>query len=176
MGEVFRARDTRLGREVAVKLLPQEFWADPDRLRRFEQEARAAAALNHPNILSVHDIGTADGVPYFVCELLSGETLQARLERGPLGVDQVADYGAQVARGLATAHDRGIVHRIGATYALLGDTRQAVSWLKKASREGLPCYPLFERDPTLDSLRQDPEFVAFMQQLKSQAEQFRSTL
>ncbi len=111
MGEVFRARDTRLGREVAVKLLPQEFWTDPDRLRRFEQEARAAASLNHPNILSVHDIGTADGVPYFVCELLSGETLQARLERGPLGVDQVADYGAQVARGLAAAHDRGIVHR-----------------------------------------------------------------
>ena len=111
MGEVFRARDTRLHREVAVKLLPREFWADPDRLRRFEQEARAAAALNHPNILSVHDIGTADGVPYFVCELLSGETLRTRLGRGTLGVDQVADYGAQIARGLAAAHDRGIVHR-----------------------------------------------------------------
>ena len=111
MGEVFRARDTRLRREVAVKLLPREFWTDPDRLRRFEQEARAAAALNHPNILSVHDIGTADGVPYFVCELLSGETLRTRLGRGPLGVDQVADYGAQIARGLAAAHDRGIVHR-----------------------------------------------------------------
>jgi TolB-like protein/Flp pilus assembly protein TadD len=111
MGEVFRARDTRLRREVAVKVLPREFWTDPDRLRRFEQEARAAAALNHPNILSVHDIGTAEGVPYFVCELLSGETLYTRLGRGPLGVDQVADYGAQIARGLAAAHDRGIVHR-----------------------------------------------------------------
>ena len=111
MGEVFRARDTRLSREVAVKLLPREFSADPDRLRRFEQEARAAAALNHPNILAVHDIGTADGVPYFVCELLSGETLQTRISHGPLGVDQVVDYGAQIARGLAAAHDRGIVHR-----------------------------------------------------------------
>jgi len=74
------------------------------------------------------------------------------------------------------ALNTNVAYNIGATYALLGDTRQAVSWLKKASREGLPCYPLFERDPTLDSLRQDPEFVAFMQQLKAQAEQFRSTL
>ena len=111
MGEVYRARDERLGRDVAVKLLPQEFLADPDRLRRFEQEARAAAALNHPNILSVYDIGTQDGVPYFVCELLKGETLRARLGRGPLTLKQVADYGAQLARGLAVAHDHGIVHR-----------------------------------------------------------------
>ena len=111
MGEVYRARDERLGRDVAVKLLPQEFLADPDRLRRFEQEARAAAALNHPNILSVHDIGTQDGVPYFVCELLKGETLRARLGRGPLTLKQVADYGAQLARGLAVAHEHGIVHR-----------------------------------------------------------------
>ncbi len=111
MGEVYRARDARLRREVAVKLLPQEFWTDPDRLRRFEQEARAAAALNHPNILSVHDIGTADGTPYIVCELLRGETLQSWLGRGPLPANKVADYGAQIARGLAAAHDRGIVHR-----------------------------------------------------------------
>ena len=82
MGEVYRARDARLRREVAVKPPPQEFWTDPDWLRRFEQETRAAAALNHPNILSVHDIGTADGAPYIVCELLRGETLQSRLGRG----------------------------------------------------------------------------------------------
>jgi eukaryotic-like serine/threonine-protein kinase len=111
MGEVYRAHDARLNRDVAVKLLPQEFLTDPDRLRRFEQEARAAAALNHPNILAVHDIGTHDGVPYFVCEFLTGETLRARLDHGPLPVEQVADYGAQIARGLAAAHDRGIVHR-----------------------------------------------------------------
>jgi len=111
MGEVYRAHDPRLDREVAVKLLPEEFQTDPDRLRRFDQEARAAAALNHPNILSVYDIGTAEGVPYFVCELLSGETLRARLDRGALSVHQVAGYGAQIARGLAAAHERGILHR-----------------------------------------------------------------
>jgi serine/threonine protein kinase/tetratricopeptide (TPR) repeat protein len=111
MGEVYRARDVRLQRDVAVKLLPREFWNNPDRLRRFEGEARATAALSHPNILSVYDIGTADGVPYFVCELLAGETLRLRLSRGPLPIDQVADYAAKIARGLAAAHDRGIVHR-----------------------------------------------------------------
>ena len=111
MGEVYRAHDTRLDRVVAVKLLPRAFGSDPDRLRRFEQEARAAAALNHPNILSVYDIGSADGVPYFVSELLSGETLRARLAGGRLPVDQATDLAAQMARGLAAAHDRGIVHR-----------------------------------------------------------------
>ena len=111
MGEVYRAHDTRLDRDVAVKLLPRAFGSDPDRLRRFEQEARAAAALNHPNILSVYDIGSADGVPYFVSELLSGETLRARLAGGRLPVDQATDLAAQIARGLAAAHDRGIVHR-----------------------------------------------------------------
>ena len=111
MGEVYRAHDARLNRDVALKCLPEEFVRDADRLRRFEQEARAAAALNHPNILSVHDIGTHQDVPYFVCELLTGETLRARLARGPLSIREVADYGAQLARGLAAAHDRGIVHR-----------------------------------------------------------------
>jgi TolB-like protein len=111
MGEVYRAHDARLNRDVAVKFLPQEFVSDVDRLRRFEQEARATAALNHPNILSVHDVGTYDGVPYFVCELLSGETLRARLQRGPQSIREVANYGVQLARGLAAAHDRGIVHR-----------------------------------------------------------------
>ena len=111
MGEVYRARDTRLNRDVAVKLLPREFQNDPDRLQRFEREARATAAFNHPNILSVFDIGTHDGVPYFVSELLTGETLRARLDRGPLPIDHVVDFGAQIARGLAVAHEGGIVHR-----------------------------------------------------------------
>ena len=82
MGEVYRAKDPRLGRDVAIKVLPAAFSADPDRLRRFEQEARAAAALNHPNILAVHDIGTHDGAPYIVSELLEGETLRKRLSVG----------------------------------------------------------------------------------------------
>src|SRR5512136_1509738 len=84
MGEVYKARDTRLGREVAVKVLPADFTQDPERLRRFEQEARAAAALNHPNILVLYDIGTHDGAPYIVTELLEGESLRQRLRSGPL--------------------------------------------------------------------------------------------
>ncbi|HEY3191510.1 MAG TPA: protein kinase, partial [Solirubrobacterales bacterium] len=111
MGEVYRARDTRIGREVALKVLPASYSADPDRLRRFEQEARAAGALNHPNVLTLHDVGRHDGTPYIVSELLEGETLRAKLSRGPLGVAKALDYAVQIARGLAAAHDRGIVHR-----------------------------------------------------------------
>lgn len=111
MGEVFRARDTRLNRYVAVKVLSPAFTKDPDRLRRFEQEARAAAALNHPAILAIYDIGTEDGAPYIVSELLEGETLRDRLRAGPLPLRTVVNYGAQVARGLAAAHEKGIIHR-----------------------------------------------------------------
>jgi hypothetical protein len=111
MGEVYRARDTRIGREVALKVLPASYSADPDRLRRFEQEARAAGALNHPNVLTLHDVGRHDGTPYIVSELLDGETLRAKLSRGPLSVAKALDYAVQIARGLAAAHDRGIVHR-----------------------------------------------------------------
>ena len=111
MGEVYRARDTRLNREVAIKVLPGLFSVDADRLRRFEQEARAAAALNHPNILAVYQMGTDGGVPYLVSELLEGETLRERLKRGPLPVRKVIEFGAQIARGLAAAHEKGIVHR-----------------------------------------------------------------
>jgi eukaryotic-like serine/threonine-protein kinase len=111
MGEVYRARDSRLGREVAIKLLPTSFSSDANRLRRFEQEARAAAALNHPNILSVYDIGQQDGTPYIVSELLEGETLRERLRNGALPVRKAIDISLQVARGLAAAHDKGIVHR-----------------------------------------------------------------
>ena len=111
MGEVYRARDTRLGRDVAIKVLPAEFAADSDRLRRFEQEARAVAALNHPNILAIHDVGTHDGAPYFVTELLEGETLRGRLRAGALPPRKVLELAVQVAAGLAAAHDKGIVHR-----------------------------------------------------------------
>jgi serine/threonine protein kinase/Flp pilus assembly protein TadD len=111
MGEVYRARDTRLGRDVAVKVLPDEFADDPDRLRRFEQEARAASALNHPNILVVHDLGTHEGAPYMVTELLEGESLRTRLRVGALPVSTAIDFADQMARGLAAAHEKGIVHR-----------------------------------------------------------------
>src|ERR1700680_2880385 len=111
MGEVYKARDPRLGRDVAIKVLPATFSSDPDRLQRFAQEARAAAALNHPNILSIFDIGEEQGAPYVVSELLEGETLRERLRPGPLPIRRVVDYSLQVARGLAAAHDKGIVHR-----------------------------------------------------------------
>ncbi len=111
MGEVYRARDTRLNRDVAIKVLPASFSCDPQRLRRFEQEANAAAALNHPNLLAVHDTGQQDGSPYIVSELLDGTTLRERLRSGPLPVRKAVDYGQQIACGLAAAHDKGIIHR-----------------------------------------------------------------
>jgi len=111
MGEVYRAKDTRLHREVAVKVLPASFSQDAGRLRRFEQEARAASALNHPGILTIHDFGLQDGAPYVITELLEGETLREKVAGGRLPVRKALDYAAQVARGLAAAHERGIVHR-----------------------------------------------------------------
>ncbi len=121
MGEVYRARDTRLGRDVAIKVLPSQFAADADRLQRFGQEARAAAALNHPNILAIYDIGDApnpqsptpnpDRVLYIVSELLEGETLREKLSGGPLPVRKAVELGIQIAQALSAAHDKGIVHR-----------------------------------------------------------------
>jgi eukaryotic-like serine/threonine-protein kinase len=111
MGEVYRARDPRLNREVAIKVLPQFASTDPDRLYRFEHEAQAAAALNHPNILAVYQMGTYEGIPYLVTELLEGMSLSETLRRGALPLRKAIDYGMQLARGLAAAHDRGIVHR-----------------------------------------------------------------
>ncbi len=111
MGEVYRAKDSRLGREVAVKVLPASYSNDSDRLRRFEQEARAAGILNHPNITAVHDIGTVDGAPYVVTELLEGETLRSRLAGGPLAPRRAIECSIQIAHGLAAAHEKGIVHR-----------------------------------------------------------------
>src|SRR5688572_22777938 len=111
MGEVYRARDSRLGRDVAIKVLPTASAADPERLARFEQEARAAAALNHPNILAVHDLGQHAGAPFIVTELLDGESLRESLHGGALTPRKAIDYGVAVAQGLAAAHEKGIVHR-----------------------------------------------------------------
>ncbi len=111
MGEVYRARDPRLGRDVAIKVLPVSFSADADRLRRFEQEAQAAGALNHPNITAVYDIGTHDNAPYVVQELLEGETLRTALSGGKLPPRRAIEYALQIAHGLAAAHEKGIVHR-----------------------------------------------------------------
>jgi Tol biopolymer transport system component len=111
MGEVYRARDSRLGRDVALKVLPSAFSANPERLHRFEQEARAAAALNHPNILAVFDLGQHEGAPFIVSELLEGDTLRDRLRTGALPARKAIEYAIQIAHGLAAAHERGIVHR-----------------------------------------------------------------
>ena len=111
MGEVYRAKDARLGREVAVKVLPRGLATAPDRLRRFEQEARAAGMLNYPNIMAIYDIGTHEGSPYLVSELLEGETLRDRMGGKPLSVRKSVDYGLHTARGLAAAHEKGIIHR-----------------------------------------------------------------
>jgi eukaryotic-like serine/threonine-protein kinase len=111
MGDVYRARDPRLGRDVAIKVLPQSLAQDADRLRRFEQEARTIATLNHPNILGIHDIGTHDGAPFLVSELLEGTTLREKLETGPLPIRRAIEYALGLAQGLAAAHEKGIVHR-----------------------------------------------------------------
>ncbi len=111
MGEVYRARDTRLQRDVAIKVLAPEFSADADRLRRFEQEARAASALNHPNIMSIFDVGEDAHQPYVVSELLEGETLRVRISSSALPMRKAVDYALQIARGLGAAHEMGIVHR-----------------------------------------------------------------
>lgn len=111
MGEVYRARDTRLGRDVAIKVLPEGLANDADRLRRFEQEARTIAALNHPNILGIHDIGVYHGAPFLVSEFLEGQTLGQKLVTGPLPVRRTIEYALGIAQGLAAAHEKGIVHR-----------------------------------------------------------------
>src|SRR5512135_3683783 len=111
MGEVYRARDSKLKREVAIKVLPQSLAADTDALARFEREALAVAALSHPNILAIFDFGTHEGTAYAVTELLEGETLRGKLDTGPIAQKQAVDYALQVARGLSAAHEKGVVHR-----------------------------------------------------------------
>ena len=111
MGEVYRARDPRIGREVAIKILPSSYSEDSNRLTRFEQEARATGLLNHPNILAIYDVGTDQGAPYLVSELLEGENLRKKLETGPLPKRKAVDYAMQMIKGLAAAHEKGIIHR-----------------------------------------------------------------
>ena len=111
MGEVYRARDTRLGRDVAIKVVRDGATRDSERIRRFEQEARAASALSHPNVCAVFDLGTHEGAPFVVMELLEGETLRSRLGSGPVAARKAIEWVAQAARGLAAAHEKGIVHR-----------------------------------------------------------------
>ena len=111
MGEVYKARDGKLDRDVAIKVLPLSVAGDPDALARFEREAKAVAALSHPNILAIHDFGMHEGIAYAVMELLEGETLSAKLTSGPIPPKQAVDYALQVAKGLSAAHEKGIVHR-----------------------------------------------------------------
>jgi Tol biopolymer transport system component/serine/threonine protein kinase len=125
MGEVYKAKDSRLDRFVAIKVLPEHLTKSPDALARFEREAKAVATLNHPNILAIHDLGQQDGVQYAVMELLEGESLRARLHQGPLQPRKVTDFAAQIAQGLAAAHDKGVVHR---------DLKPENLWLSKDGR------------------------------------------
>src|SRR5712664_1213192 len=111
MGEVYRARDPRLRRDVAIKVVGGRFATDPELLNRFQQEALAIAALNHPNIVAVHDVGTYDGSPYLVTELLEGESLRQRLSAGALPVRKAVQFGLQIVHGVAAAQEKGIVHR-----------------------------------------------------------------
>ncbi|MBK8791632.1 MAG: protein kinase [Holophaga sp.] len=111
MGEVYRARDRRLGREIAIKVLLPSFAADPDRMHRFEQEAKAVALLNHPGILQIYDTGLHEGMPYLVMELLEGETLRERMDGRALSMRKALDLGQQIVRGLAAAHEKGLTHR-----------------------------------------------------------------
>src|SRR3981189_3503178 len=111
MGEVYRARDTRLDRAVAIKILPTQFSSDPVRKQRFEREAKTVSSLNHPHICMLFDVGQQDGTDYLVMECVEGETLASRLEKGPLPLDQVLKYGAQIADALDKAHRSGVVHR-----------------------------------------------------------------
>src|SRR5688572_7049428 len=111
MGEVYRARDEKLNRDVAIKVLPAALGDNQDRLQRFEQEAQAAGTLNHPNILAVYDVGMHDGAPYVVSELLEGESFRDLLTHRRPSTRKAIEYGTQIARGLAAAHDKGIVHR-----------------------------------------------------------------
>jgi len=141
MGEVYRARDERLGREVAVKVLPPDYSSDPDRLRRFEQEAKAAGALNHPNLVAVFDTGQHEGNAYVVFELLDGVTLRQRLGPGPLPVRKAVDYAVQIAQGLAAAHEKGIVHR---------DLKPENLFVTKDGRVKILDFGLAKLRPTLD--------------------------
>src|SRR5215472_17342222 len=154
MGEVYRARDTVLKRDVAIKVLP-DFWSrDPERLQRFELEAQAAAALNHPNIVSIFHVGQYEGSPYIVTELLHGESLRARLCQGPMRVREAIAVGVEIAQGLAAAHDGGIIHRDlkPENIFLVKDRRVKILDFGLAKLQ--PPKPASADDPTLSFQRQ----------------------
>src|SRR5215469_11690990 len=160
MGEVYRARDTLLKRDVAIKVLPEYWSRDPERLDRFELEAQAAAALNHPNIVSIYHVGQYNGSPYIVTELLHGESLRERLRHGPMRVREAIDVGIEIAQGLAAAHDAGIIHR---------DLKPENIFLTKDGRTKILDFGLAKLDPSKTSsadgptasyhLRSDPRHV-----------------
>src|SRR5215469_12667138 len=147
MGEVYRARDTTLKRDVAIKVLPDYWSRDPERLRRFELEAQAAAALTHPNIVSIHHVGQHDGSPYIVTELLHGETLRERLRRDPMRLREVIEESVEIARGLAAAHDAGIVHR---------DLKPENIFISKDGRVKILDFGLAKLNPTRPATADDP--------------------
>jgi serine/threonine protein kinase len=147
MGEVYRARDTVLKRDVAIKVLPDYWSRDPERLRRFELEAQAAAALTHPNIVSIFHVGRYDGSPYIVTELLHGETLRERLRHGPMRLREVIEDGVEIARGLAAAHDAGIVHR---------DLKPENIFITKDGRVKILDFGLAKLNPTKSTTADDP--------------------
>ena len=154
MGEVYRARDSRLAREVAVKVLPELFASDPDRMRRFEQEARAAGQINHPNIMAVYDVGEFEGTPYIVSEFIQGQTLREVLEPGPLPVGRAIRIVIEIASGLSAAHQKGIVHRDlkPENVILLADDRVKILdfGIAKLTKDGLG--KVGDTGPTLTNL------------------------
>src|SRR2546422_10878199 len=111
MGEGWRGRDTKLGRDVAVKALPDEFAQDTERLARFQREAQVLAALNHPNLGIIHELKEVDGAKYLILELIDGDTLAQRIDRGPIPINEAVDVALQIAKGVGAAHEKGIVHR-----------------------------------------------------------------
>jgi serine/threonine protein kinase len=163
MGEVFRARDTRLGREVAIKILTPAHAGDPDSVRRFEKEARAVASLSHPNVVPVFDVGEQDGVRYAVSEYVEGETLRARLKRGPMPPFEAAEVAAQIAEGLSAAHQKGFVHRdIKPENVVLAHTtfaRILDFGLAKRSA-GLPGVSVSEQEVTQSAFLTEPGIIA----------------
>ena len=155
MGDVYAATDSKLGRSVALKLLPQEFAADPERLARFRREAQVLASLSHPGIAAIHGFEDAGGRPFLVMELVSGETLQARLKRGPIPVDEALAIAKQIAEALEAAHDKGIVHRDlkPGNVMLTADGKVKVLDFGLAkSYEANPSNPVLSNSPTMASM------------------------